>query len=335
MRHVDALSRAPVELAERELEDARVLNINVHEGEILIYQHKDENLKRKIEILRKPDNERSRREKGEVFGFVLRNGILYKVDDDSGIERYVVPAAMRKAVVLKNHDFSGHFGVDRTVAKIRSFYYFPRMRSYIRRHIAACIECLFAKNKVGRQAGELHPIKPGDRPFEIVHLDHLGPFVSSSQKNKYILAAICTMTKFCQLYAVRNVKASTTVRQIEKLIERFGAPKSFFETTDYATKAPDDTRAACDVIVIKGTISRHMKSIFLLNPLWKGTLLQPQNHPQSHQVMLQSLVPESYREMALINSLDICVAARHFLKETRTATPKYRVTATALVCKFY
>uniref|UniRef100_A0ABD2VZA1 RNA-directed DNA polymerase n=1 Tax=Trichogramma kaykai TaxID=54128 RepID=A0ABD2VZA1_9HYME len=233
MQHVDALSHAPVEAAEIELADARVLNVNVHEGEILVYQHRDDDLKRKIEILQKSERDRTRREKGEVSGFVLRGGVLYKIDDGTEVERYVIPSAMRKAVVMKNHDFSGHFGIDRTVAKIKNFYYFPRMRSYVKRHIAACIECLFAKNKVGKQAGELHPIPPSNRPFEIVNLDHLGPFVSSTNKNKYILAAICNLTKFCQLYAVRNVKASTTATCIEKLIERFGAPVRFI--TDRGT----------------------------------------------------------------------------------------------------
>ena len=97
---------------------------------------------------------------------------------------------MRKALVMKNHDLTSHFGVDKTVARIREFYHFPKLRSYVRRHIAACVECILAKSKVGRQPGELHPIPPGKRPFEIVHVDHLGPFITSTKKNKYILAAI-------------------------------------------------------------------------------------------------------------------------------------------------
>lgn len=131
---------------------------------------------------------------------------------------------MRKAVFIKNHDLCSHFGVDRTVSRIRSYYYFPGIRRYVRRHIASCIECILSKNKVGKQDGELHPIPVGKRPFEVINVDHLGPFVTSSMKNKYILVAICNFTKFCQLYAVRDVKTSTTIRQLEKFVEKFGAP---------------------------------------------------------------------------------------------------------------
>lgn len=199
MQHVDALSRAPLNSDSSELEKGIVFNVLVHEDEILMHQCSDDKLKRKIQILGKPVQVRSRREKGEVLDYVLRNGLLYKIDGENRKELYVVPCSMRKAVVLKNHDFCSHFGLDRTIARIRNYYYFPGMRRYVRKHIASCIECILGKNKVGKQAGELHPIPVGKRPFEVINVDHLGPFVTTLKKNKYLLAATCNFTKFCQL----------------------------------------------------------------------------------------------------------------------------------------
>lgn len=146
---------------------------------------------------------------------------------------------MRKALVIKNHDLTSNFGVDRTVARIRENYYFPKLRNYVRRHVASCVECLFSKHRAGKQVGELNPIPVGDRPFETVHLDHLGPFVTSTRRNVYILAAICRLTKFCQLYAVRNTKAVTTVRKIEEFVNRFGALERFIN--DRGTCFTSDT----------------------------------------------------------------------------------------------
>lgn len=226
MRHVDALSRGPVEDASEDLSVATVLNTMIMEEEIVMYQRNDELLARKIEILEKSKSKRTRREEGEVKDYVLRNGILYKLSFiDKSKELYVVPRAMRKAIVLKSHDLSSHFGIDRTVARINEHYYFPKMRKYVRNHIGACVECLFAKHKAGRQPGELHPIPPGRRPFAVVHLDHLGPFVTSARGSSYILAAICNLTKFVQLYAVKNTKANTTIRKVKDFIMRFGAPE--------------------------------------------------------------------------------------------------------------
>ena len=172
-----------------------------------------------------------------------------------------MPRAMRKALVIKNHDFSSHFGVDRTVRRIRENDYFPKMRNYVRRHIASCIECLFVKHKTEKQAGELHPIPAGSRPFEVVHLDHLGPFLTSARSNKYILAAVCNITKFCQLYAVRNTKASTTVKQFEKFVDRFGAPNRFIPDRGTSFTA-DAFERFCDLHGIKHTLnsSRHAQA---------------------------------------------------------------------------
>lgn len=219
IKHVDALSRAPVEEPNEILETATAYNTMVSENKILMYQRSDQLLAQKIKRLEKNEKSRSRREIGKVKYYVLREEILYKLDPaDNTKELYVVPKVMRKAIVIKNHDLTSHFGIDRTIARIKNYYYFPGMRNHVRRHISACVECLFAKHKAGRQPGELHPIPVGNRPFEIVHLDHLGLFVSSSKGNKYILAAVCRLTKFSQLYAVRNVKASTTVHKIENFV---------------------------------------------------------------------------------------------------------------------
>lgn len=210
MKHVDALSRSPMEESDEILENATAYNTMVSENEILMY---------------------------------------------------VVPRAMRKALVVKNHDLSSHFGVDRTVARIRSYYYFPRMRSYVRRHIAACVECLFAKHKAGRQAGDLNFIPVGNRPFEIVHLDYLGPFVTMSRGNKYILAIIGRLTKFCQLFAVSNVKAATMEHKVESFIDRFGAPNRFIVDRGTAFTA-DGFKNCCQKhgIKITFTLSRHAQA---------------------------------------------------------------------------
>lgn len=256
MKHVDALSRAPVEEVDENLDVGTIFNISIKEEEILMYQRHDENLARKIDILEKAERNRTKREKGEIVDFVLKDGILYKIINQK--ELYVVPRAMRKALVIKNHDLTSHFGLERTMSRIKRYYYFPNMKNYVKRHIAACVECIFAKTKPGKQAGELHPIPPGNRPFEIINIDHLGPFVTSTKGNKYILATICNLTKYVHLYAVKDTKATTTVRKLEELVEQFGAPKRFI--TDRGTAFTANTfDNFCNINGIKHTLnsSRH------------------------------------------------------------------------------
>lgn len=126
---------------------------------------------------------------------------------------HVIPPAMRNLMVIKYHDFARHFGVNRTVARLRESFYFPGICNYVKRHIRACIECVLARNKVGRQAREQHVIPTGKKPWEIGHVDHLGPFVSTTCGNKYIFTIVCNLSEFTQLYAVKSVKSLPTVEK--------------------------------------------------------------------------------------------------------------------------
>lgn len=111
-------------------------------------------------------------------------------------------------MLVRDHDLQSHQGLDRTVARMREFDYFPGVHRYAKQYVQACIGCIMTKMKRGRQPGELHPMPPGHRPFATVHIDHVGPYVTSSRKNKYILVIVDNLTKFC------IVKLSGTPRSL-------------------------------------------------------------------------------------------------------------------------
>lgn len=84
------------------------------------------------------------------------------------------------------HDFSRYFRVNTTVARIRM------------------------KRK---QAGRMHHIPPGKKPFELINIDYLGPFASLTRGNKYTI--IRNLTTFYKLYACKDKKAPTSVKRVE------------------------------------------------------------------------------------------------------------------------
>ncbi|KAL4153359.1 hypothetical protein QTP88_001192 [Uroleucon formosanum] len=57
--------------------------------------------------------------------------------------------------------------------KIMERYYFPGLKRYVKYHKRCCPECILTKTPRGKQPGQLHPIMPGRRPFEIINLDHI------------------------------------------------------------------------------------------------------------------------------------------------------------------
>jgi len=129
---------------------------------------------------------------------------------------------MRKGVVMSAHDYGGHFSVDRTIARITKDYWFSCMRRYVRQHIKMCIDCLTHQRPVDKQAGLLHPTPPGQRPFQIIHIDHLGLFETSKSKNRYLLVIADNLTKYVHLYPYRTTDAAGMLRILGKFVDERG-----------------------------------------------------------------------------------------------------------------
>lgn len=132
---------------------------------------------------------------------------------------------MRQQVVRAAHDDFGHFSADKTLHRLCQHYWFPRMRAYVERYIACCIACLYNKKKTGRKEGYLHPIEKPMVPFEMVHVDHLGPFPKSSKGNLHILAVIDGFTKFAVLRPVKSTNSRITIHHLSDIFRLFGSPK--------------------------------------------------------------------------------------------------------------
>jgi len=181
MGHVDALSRVVlvedeprsvgVEISER----INVFTAMTKQEAVRIMQATDPHVRSLIETQK--DNHRRSNSLSE---YEVTDGTLYK--QYNGRPLLVVPKCRKKGVVIEAHDYGGHFSVDRNVARIVADYWFADMRRYVKHHISMCVDCLVHKKPAGRRPGELHPIPPGVRPFQVIHIDHLGPFEITPSK---------------------------------------------------------------------------------------------------------------------------------------------------------
>lgn len=120
----------------------------------------------------------------------LRKGVVYKRTEVGN--RAVLPKCCRWQILRYNHDDIGHFAFDKTFERIASIFWFPKMRKYV----DTCISCMFHKTPSGKRPGYLHPMKKIPRSFHTIHIDHLGPFCRSKQKNSYVIVIVDAFTKF-------------------------------------------------------------------------------------------------------------------------------------------
>lgn len=219
MSHADALSRNAI-LADDSTIFVNTVNINEDDW-ILHAQLKDARCKFLIDVLGQKPADAD--EKKIHKDFKMINNRLYKRTDQG--DKWVVPRAARRQILMHFHDGNGHMSCDKTLTSINRLYWFSGMRRYIKKYISCCLNCLYNKEPGGRRPGFLHPIEKIAEPFDTLHIDHLGPFVQSKRKNKYLIVVVDAFTKFVFMKAVQSTRVRPLIAFLNDIVENFGVPK--------------------------------------------------------------------------------------------------------------
>ncbi|KZS20305.1 Uncharacterized protein APZ42_013048, partial [Daphnia magna] len=138
-------------------------------------------------------------------GIVIRGKVLYKINSNSGKKfLLVVPSILRRQVLEACHDTpsSGHQGVEKTLFKIKSRFWWPRLGKSVQNFVNSCIFCLKHKHSVGLPVGKLQPIKPPSSPFQLIGVDHLGPFKETPSGHRHVIVFIDYLTKRVEMAPV-------------------------------------------------------------------------------------------------------------------------------------
>lgn len=176
LRHVDALSRYPVLVAEDTV--SAVLRKK---------QNEDERIRVIKQVLQtKPQED-----------YVIENGVLMKQTENKSV--IVVPASMYTEIIRKVHE-NGHFGIRKMTEQMKDEYYIPNLADRLEKFIKCCVQCVLAERKKGKIEGKLAPIPKGDSPLSTYHIDHLGLMSITSKEYKYIFVVIDGFSMFIWLY---------------------------------------------------------------------------------------------------------------------------------------
>lgn len=220
MSHVDALSRGPIEgeCAET-VHTLDILSVSSKDW-IATVQSSDEEVRRIKDILEDPETPKI----ADVYKeYKIKNGRVFRILGD-GTLRWLVPCGVRWQILKANHDDVGHFGFEKTLERVRSHFWFPKMRKFIKKYVGACLQCAHHKLPSGAKEGFLHPIPKIEIPFHTLHADHLGPFPRSKRRNAYILVIVDAYTKYVSLTPVKSTKTKETIKAFRNLFSYFGSP---------------------------------------------------------------------------------------------------------------
>jgi len=98
----------------------------------------------------------------------------------------------------KYHNGLEHVGVNKVLEVVLKTYWLPKLKEKIGQHIKNCLDCIEFTAK-GKHGGLLHNIQKKIKPFEQIHIDHLGPVTTKDKKSRHILVIVDGYTKFVRL----------------------------------------------------------------------------------------------------------------------------------------
>ena len=109
---------------------------------------------------------------------------------------------------------------------MRTRVFWPRMAADVADYVNQCTPCKLQKTSKQTKHGKLK-LFPAHKPWEVVHVDIVGPYPTTSQGNKFILSAICRFSRFCELTSMPDMKASTCAQAfLNSVVTRYGVPRT-------------------------------------------------------------------------------------------------------------
>ena len=136
---------------------------------------------------------------------------------------------MKSILLSEAHDtvFGGHFGVEKTIEKLKRYWYWPHMQREVEEYVRTCFTCQTSKHSRKKTPGLLNPIK-SDYPWQVITMDFVSGFAPARQSgNTMCLVIVDKFSKYTILESVSvNIDAEQTADVlVKRMISLFGIPE--------------------------------------------------------------------------------------------------------------
>lgn len=151
----------------------------------------------------------------DLVDYQIRDGQIFKYQStpdqphDTRFDWKLIPAPSERLRILREcHDESLHPGIDKTLARIRQRFFWPRMVLEVREYVQKCSTCKEIKAPNTALAPPMGDQRIASHPWQIIALDFIGPLPRSKRQNQYILSVVDLFSKWVMLVPFRKIDSS-------------------------------------------------------------------------------------------------------------------------------
>ncbi|KAI3375555.1 hypothetical protein L3Q82_003886 [Scortum barcoo] len=165
-------------------------------------------------------------------GVLLRKN--YCTEGKTFYPQILLPHIYRNSVMEQMHDgpVGGHFGVERTLTRLRTRYFWYNMKDDVTLWCRTCPSCAARARPKKTPQAAMGTVRVG-APMERIAVDLMGPLNETDRHNRYILVVQDYFSKWVEAYPVPNEQASTVAEKIaSEWVCRYGAPLSLHSDQD-------------------------------------------------------------------------------------------------------
>ena len=204
----------------------KVLNFDISYSDLAYLQKEDSSLSKYFKLV----NCQPKQTKNGSCSFEIRNEILVRLfnSDRYSLVQIMVPVPLRAQILSLGHDMplSAHMGISRTLARVSSSFFWPKMTVEVRKFCRSCAICLKTSPKGRTPKAPLQCDKQViDKPFHKVGTDLIGPLPVSHNKNQYVLTLIDYATRWVEASPMRPpITAAAVAEEFIKIFSRVGFP---------------------------------------------------------------------------------------------------------------
>jgi hypothetical protein len=161
---------------------------------------------------------------------MIQEGLLFK-----GNQLCIPNCSMKENLLKEKHSggLAGHFGHDKTFAKMNESYFWSGMRVDVKRFVDKCRVCQHSKGRK-QNAGFYQPLPIPKRLWEVISMDFVLGFLRTQRCVDSIFVVVDRFSKMAHFIPCQNTSDATHIANLffKEVIQLHGLPKSIISNRD-------------------------------------------------------------------------------------------------------